>query len=333
MEIALSTSAFNDAARCLKRYEYRWVERLVPKPRDVRPVLRRGVWIHRCLQLHDEGLDWQTELQSMAAWAIDQGISQDDVFEMMREVIELVEDYLAYWQGHEESPGPWTTENTEVPVEWEVRPGILLTATIDRLARDREGNLWIWERKSTQDIPDSDWRTVDPQTMLQFMIARAMELPIRGIVFDYICTRPGRVPRITNQGRFYQSDENMATRGRYFAKAEAQMRKNRQPEQYINEMRSRVVADGQWFQRFVTMRPDENGMLTLKDVAVTIRHINAAAERNYYPRAINLLDCRLFCPYGKLCMAEYQLGHPSVARREEYLTLSTDDNWQMGRTG
>ena len=333
MEIALSTSAFNDAARCLKRYEYRWVERLVPKPRDVRPVLRRGVWIHRALQLHDQGVDWIEELQTMQQWAIEQGVPSEDVYEMGREVNDLVEDYLAYWQGHEESPGPWTTENTEVPVEWEVRPGILLTATIDRLARDRDGNLWIWERKSTQDIPDSDWRTVDPQTMLQFMIARAMELPIRGIVFDYICTRPGRVPRITNQGRFYQSDENMATRGRYFAKAEAQMRKNRQPEQYINEMRSRVVADGQWFQRFVTMRPDENGMLTLKDVAVTIRHINAAAERNYYPRAINLLDCRLFCPYGKLCMAEYQLGHPSVARREEYLTLSTDDNWQMGRTG
>jgi hypothetical protein len=32
-------------------------------------------------------------------------------------------------------------------------------------------------------------------------------------------------------------------------------------------------------------------------------------------------------------MAEYQLGHTSEARREEYLTLSTEDNWQMGRTG
>ena len=269
----------------------------------------------------------------MQQWAIENGIDPSEAFEMGREVNELVEDYLAYWQGHEEAPGPWTTENTEVKVCWEVRPGVTLTATIDRLAKDREGKLWIWERKSTQDIPDSDWRTVDPQTMLQYMIARHEGLPVSGIVFDYICTRPGRVPRITQQGKLYQSDENMSTRGRYWAVAEEKLRKAGQGDTYINLFRERIVADGQWFQRYVTLRPDDNGMLTLQDVAQMLRHIYSAQERGYYPRSINLLDCRLFCPYGKLCMAEYQLGHRSEARREEYLTLQTEDNWQMGRTG
>jgi hypothetical protein len=67
-------------------------------------------------------------------------------------------------------------------------------------------------------------------------------------------------------------------------------------------------------------------------VAQTLRHIYAAESGGYYPRSINLLDCRLFCPYGKLCMAEYQLGRKSEARREEYVTLGTEDNWMMGRT-
>lgn len=279
------------------------------------------------------GDPWEPELELMWAWAIEQGIDAEEASTMSAEVRHLVEDYLAYWAGHEEAPGPWTTENTEVKVEWEVRPGTTLTATIDRLAKDRDGKLWVFERKSTQDIPDSDWRTVDPQTMLQFMLARHMGLEVSGIVFDYICTRPGRVPRITQQGRLYQSDENMATRGRYFAEAENLMRKLHQPEEYINGWRARLVSDGQWFQRYVTMRPDDNGMLTLKDVAQTLRHIAAAQSADYYPRSINLLDCRLFCPYGKLCMAEYQLGHESQARREEYLTLSNEDNWMMGRTG
>jgi hypothetical protein len=269
----------------------------------------------------------------MWRWAVEQGIDAEEASEMAREVADLVEDYLAYWAGHSEAPGPWTTENTEVRVEWEVRPGTCLTATIDRLAKDRDGKLWVWERKSTQDIPDSDWRCVDPQTMLQFMLARHMGLPVSGIVFDYICTRPGRIPRITQQGRLYQSDENMATRGRYFAVAEAAMRKARMPEEYIHEARTRIVADGQWFQRYVTLRPDDNGMLTLRDVAQTLRHIASAAQGGYFPRSINLLDCRLFCPYGKLCMAEYQLGRRSEARREEYVTLGTEDNWMMGRTG
>jgi len=290
------------------------------------------VWIHRVLQLADEGQDWIGELQGMQQWAIEQGVPQDDVLDLGREVNDLVEDYLAYWAGHEESPGPWTTENTEVPVEWSPREGILLTATIDVLKKDAQGKLWIWERKSTQDIPDSDWRTVDPQTMLQYYLARQMGLPISGVVFDYICTRPGRVPRVKQNGQLYQSDEDMQTRSRHFARAEQVMRKARMPEAYINEQRSRLVADGQWFQRYVTLRPDDNALLTLNDVAQAIGGILTAERKHYYPRSVNLLDCRLFCPYGKLCMAEYQLGHRSEGRREEYMILQTEDNWQMGRT-
>jgi len=331
--ISLGTSAFNDAARCLKRYEYRWIDKLVPKPRDVRPVLRRGVWIHRCLELADQGIEWQAELDQMFRWATEQGVDAQEASDMAREVQELCEDYLAYWDGHTEAPGPWTFENSEVSVEWCPKPNLCLTATIDCLKRDASGRLWIWERKSTQEIPDSDWRTVDPQTMLQFIIARQMGLDIAGIVFDYICTRPGRVPRITQQGRIYQSDENMSTRSRQFAIAEQEMRKKRQGDTYIDLLRSRIVSDGQWFQRYVTLRPDDNAIATLRDVAQVVRYIKSATEAGYFPRSINVLDCRLFCPYGKLCMAEYRLGHPSEAYRDEYLTLQTEDNWQMGRTG
>lgn len=332
MDISLSTSAFNDAARCLKRYEYRWVEGLVPKPKDVRPVLRRGVWIHRCLELADQGLEWRGEVSNLARWAIDHEVDHQQVEDLSQETTELVEDYLAYWSGHEEAPGPWTTEATEMSVEWSPRPGLTLSATIDCLKRDAQNRLWIWERKSTQEIPDSDWRTIDPQTMLQFLYARQMGFDVAGIVFDYICTRPGRVPRVTQQGRLYQSDEGMSTRARHFAVAEEQMRKKGQGDYYINEWRSRIVADGQWFQRYVTLRPDDNAVATLKDVAQVTRYIKAATEAGYFPRSINVLDCRLFCPYGKLCMQEYRLGHPSTAYRDEFVTASTQDNWDMGRS-
>jgi len=330
--ISLGTSAFNDAARCLKKFEYRWIDKLVPKPRDVRPVLRRGVWIHRCLEMADQGRDWIAELEAMQHWALEQGVASDDVLDMGREVNDLVEDYLAYWNGHTEAPGPWTLENTEVRVEWQPKPNLCLSATIDVLKKDAAGKLWIWERKSTQEIPDSDWRTVDPQTMLQFIIARQMGLDVAGIVFDYICTRPGRVPRVTQAGKLYQSDENMQTRSRQFAVAEQEMRKKRMPEGYIDEARARIVSDGLWFQRYVTLRPDDNAIATLRDVAQVVRYLKSATEAGYFPRSINVLDCRLFCPYGKLCMAEYRLGHPSEAYRDEYVTLSTQDNYGMGRT-
>ena len=332
MDLKLSTTAFSDAARCLKRYEYRWVDQLVPKPRDVRPALRRGVWIHRCLQLADKGEVWQTELQAMMNWALEHDVPEAETLELARECYELVVDYLAYWQGHEESPGPWITEATELPVQWQPNGRLVLTSTLDCLKRDKTGRLWIWERKTTQDIPDSDWRTVDPQTMLQYIEARACGYDVAGIVFDYISTRPGARLRVTKNGSLYSGDENRSTRMRYWAPVEQELRAKHAGEEYIHEMRSRVVSEGQWFQRYYTFRPDDNARLTLTDVAETVKQIKAAETKGYYARAINLLDCRLFCPYSKLCMHEYQMGRKSDVYREEFMTPSTDDLFAMGRS-
>jgi len=332
MDISLSTTGFNDAARCLKRYEYRWVDKLVPRPRDVRPALRRGVWIHRLLQLLDEGSVWELELQRMMDWALEHEVPEEDVLAMGQDVLELVKDYQAYWQGHDEAPGPWETVGTEVPVSWEPKPGICLTSTIDVLKRDRQGRLWIWERKTTRDIPDSDWRTVDPQTMLQYIEARASGHSVSGIMFDYVSTLPGARLRVTKGGSLYSGDEQRQTRMRYWAPVEAELRSKHAGEAYISEMRSRVVAEGAWFQRYVAFRPDDNARLTLKDVAAVLRSIADAREKDYYPRAINLLDCRLFCPYAKLCMHEYQTGRRSEVYREEFMEPSTDDLFAMGRS-
>ena len=332
MDIALSTTGFADAARCLKRYEYRWVEGLVLKPRDVRPAMRRGIWIHRALQLADQGEIWQLELQRMAQWAVEHDVPAEESQALFDECFELVSDYLAYWQGHEESPGPWTTEGTEVSVSWEPRPGTVLTSTIDCLKRDKQGRLWIWERKTTSEIPDSDWRCVDPQTMLQYIEARNSGLDVSGIVFDYILTRPAPKLRVTKLGGLYSGDEKRSTRMRQWSPVEQELRKKGAAESYINQVRSQVVSDGEWFQRYYTLRPDDNARITLHDVATILKHLQHARDKQYYARSINLLDCRMFCPYGKLCFREYQLGRTSMALREEYTTERTDDLYSEGRS-
>src|SRR5262249_18024375 len=300
VDLSFSTTAFNDAARCLKKYEYRWKENLVLKPRDTRPALRRGVWIHRCLQLWDDGSIWQTELAQMGKWAMDNGVPEEDTLQTMRETYELVQDYIAYWAGHEESPGPYTTEETELKVEWCPAEGVKLTSTIDCLKRDRNGRLWIWERKSTQDIPDPEWRGIDPQTMLQYVEARRMGYDIAGIMFDYVVTRPARAPRVNKNGSIHGSDVAISTRGRYWAQTEAELRAKHASERYIDEHRSRIVSDGEWFQRYPMFRPDDNALQTLKDVASVVRSIKDAEKRDYWQRSVSILDCRMFCPYARL---------------------------------
>lgn len=332
MEISLSTTGFNDAARCLKRYEYRWVDRLVLKPKDVRPAMRRGTWIHRCLQLVDEGQDWRGELANMAGWAIDNYVEPEQVRELVVEVGDLVADYIAYWAGHEEPPGPYETVETEYTVKWCPKPGIELTSKIDCIKRDRNGRLWIWERKTTSQIPDSDWRGVDPQTMLQYIEARANGLDVAGIMFDYVVTEPGAKLRVTQKGQLYKGDEDRATRLRQWIPVEDELRQRGASEEYIAEMRVRTVSEGQFFQRYPVFRPDENARQTLADVAAVLRSINDAQAKAHYPRSIAVTDCRLFCSYGKLCMHEYALGRKSEVYREEYTTAATDEVYSEGRS-
>jgi PD-(D/E)XK nuclease superfamily len=330
LEISLSTSAFNDAARCLKRYEYRWVEGLVPPPKDVRPVLRRGVWVHRALELIDQGLPWTEELDRLEQWALYHEVDANQVMAMRQEVDELVQDYVRFWDSHDDELGPWKTTDTEVHLTWEPRAGITLSATIDKLATDKRGRTWIWERKTTQDIPDSDWRTVDPQTMLQYMIARENGIPVSGVLFDYVLTRPSPSLRVKKNGELYAGDDEKAVRVRHIPVEE--MYAKGASAEYVAYVLTRCAADAQWFQRYPTFRPDDNVSLTIKDVVEMIRRIWEAETRGYYARSINLLDCRLFCPYGRLCMREYQLGRPSPALREEYTIKDSPEVYAMGRS-
>lgn len=348
-ELVLSTSAFNTAADCLKKYEYRHVEKLIPRPKDARPVMRRGTWIHRSLQLVDLGLPWESELARMAEWALSHEVDEAVVQTTYSECDAMVRDYLAFWMNREaKEGGPYETVATELPLRYMPVPGKGISATVDRIVKDPKGRLWLWERKTTAEIPDSDWRNVDPQTLIQYAAARMGEDPMKivGIIFDYVCTDPGpavqvyKANKLGRGGRIYEGAVNKAVTSRAFDAAVPEIYKEWQDSaqtpgtamEYVASMRTRMVNEAAWFQRYPVLRPDESVMETLKDVAVTMGNVQRAQASGHYTRSYNALTCRLFCPYGKLCMREYALGRPSAALREELFVIETPELRAEGRS-
>jgi len=342
--IVLSTTAFNTAALCLKKYEYRFIDRLISRPRDVKPTIRRGTWIHRCLELNDHGKPWLSELGQMADWATDQGV--EGVDELYQNVLHLVDDYLQFWSGHENKEGgPYETVATELPVKYMPRPDRGFSATIDRVVRDPRGKLWIWERKTTQDIPDADWRGVDPQTLIQLYAARKEGYECAGVIFDYVRTDPGPVLQVYKPskqgrgGRLYDSVLSKSVTSRAFDGVVPEIVKNWQTGGdgmdwgvYVQQMRVRLVQDEAWFVRYPVFRPDDMVLETMRDVATAIRNVENARRSGHYQRSVNVLTCRLFCEYSKLCMHEYRLGRPSLAIREELFTVETPELRAEGRS-
>jgi hypothetical protein len=337
-QLALSSSAFRDASNCLKRFEYRWVDELVPLVRNQGEALRRGLWIHRCLEMRDWGQDHSEELARMVTWALDNGAEALKTSELAHEVDYLVESYQRYWIDHPDPMGPWELAGTEVPVTFEPAPGVKLSATVDCLKKDNHGRLWIWERKTLGEIPDSDWRGVDPQTMLQLVLLRTGE-PVVGVVFDYVWTKSPPVLRVKKDGMLYAGDDEKQTTMRRLAEALPQIRANWKhhldfegPDAYVQWLYGRVIADGLWFQRFPTLRSDAHLLDNMQDVADTVRAVVEARKRGHYRRAWNSFTCPRFCPYMKLCANEFQLGKRNEVIRETMFTKATQDMWDQGRS-
>jgi hypothetical protein len=337
VDLSLSSSAYRDASNCLKRYEYRWLDNLVPAPKDQAPALRRGIWLHRTLEMFDRGQDWADELARMADWAVNQGVDDQKVAELAAEVSDITRQYIAFW-GERWQENQWFTEDTERVVEYSPTPGVRLTATIDVLKRDKLGRLWIWERKTLAEIPDSDWRCVDPQTMLQVVLLRTQE-PVIGVVFDYVCTKSPPKLRVKKGGLVYAGDDERQTTALRLAEALPEIRAKwapnldfDSPEAYVAWLHGRVVADGLWFQRYPTLRDNDHLVENMRDVADTVRNVLAAERRDHYPRAWNNFTCPRFCPYIKLCANEYQIGRQNPVMRETNFVQATQDQWDQGRS-
>lgn len=332
--LSLSSSAFRDAATCLKKFEYRWKDQLVPAPKDQPPSLRRGLWLHRTLELADLGLDWRDELVRMRDWAIEHQVLADKAHQLAEEVTDLTWGYLRYWR---EQNQDWTLVGTEVPLEFEPAPGVKLSATVDCLRRDKSGRLWIWERKCLAEIPDSDWRCVDPQTMLQLVLLKTRE-PVQGVVFDYVWSKSPPKLRVRKDGRLFAGDDQKQTTWLRLAEAAEEIKANwtptidwPSPEAYVEWLYARVTNDGLWFQRYPTIRSDEHLIENMQDVADTVRAIATASRTGHYRRAWHPLTCPLFCPYMRLCANEFQLGRRNEMMRTESFVPATQEMWDQGR--
>ena len=84
--LSLSTTAILDASSCLKRYQYHWVERLVPKPALVRHPLRRGSDSRLLAALPRRRRAWLDVLDALVAWAFAQGVDGEEINALKAEV-------------------------------------------------------------------------------------------------------------------------------------------------------------------------------------------------------------------------------------------------------
>ena len=304
----------------------------MPKPAAVKHVLRRGVWIHACLEAVHKQEDWLHTLTALVEQVSGPGwsVPDEEIDALRSETADIISGYIDYWA--DKPDGQFEPVLVEKELTYQLGTHEL-TATLDYLGRFSDG-LWIVEVKSTGDIPPPLWRGVDPQTGVQLLAARAAGYDVEGIRFDYLSTKLPPTPRVKNDGHLYA--KSAVTTAEAFDRCAPDVVKSWSdknegaPDAYLDHMRRELVNNGAFYQRWDVIRPDEQLEATTLDVRHLIAHVTLATSVNYFPRSYHALTCRRFCDYGDLCMSEYLMGRvlPSMRQAE----FDIDDGSREGDT-
>jgi PD-(D/E)XK nuclease superfamily len=328
--LSVSSTGLSDASVCLKRYEYHFRDRLTMPYDQVPRAMRVGIWIHRALQDHHTGRDWQKGLAALLGWALAQGLDGQDLQSIYDDVRLTMTSYTRFYDDRR-----WRVLGAEEEFRTTLG-GIELRATNDlRIAGPGDSEALV-EHKTTAFIPPPSWRAVDPQTALQTVVARANGHNVQGILFNYLKTG-AVVPRVTQKGVF--AENSAVTTTAHFEEAVRTLiaTRNAAPEgtltpvadTYIKDMHNRLVDDRKFFVRANVVRSDDLLFGAMRDTAAIVDRLVRADRAGYFPREYHIHTCERYCPYHSVCVDEAQRGSANETLR--WQKLRSDDGWREGQ--
>jgi PD-(D/E)XK nuclease superfamily protein len=336
--LSLSSTSVVAALKCLKAWDYRHNLHLVARPDRVSIPLRKGIWLHACLEEIHRGRGWGHTLTQMADWATDHGVAQEQVDKISSEVVRIINGYLDYWKANERYS--LTPIAAELPLSYALPSGDVLTATIDTLVEYR-GEKYILEHKSTQRFPDANWRTADPQTAIQYLLCKLNGIDVAGVTFNYLSTAEPPIPQATKGSknvdpRFYAT-EITTTTSQFLKGAEdlGGVWRGTQDEfvTYVASQKDRMVNDDKFYLRETVYKPDRVMAEVLGDVRWAYEAIRLAEKFHHYPRSAEPTangHCS-YCTYSQLCTTELARGGEASLLREQEFMIETPDLRSEGR--
>lgn len=181
--------------RCPKQAEYKYVDRL--KPKTTGKPLKRGVWVHRLLQVKYQGGDWLEEHRLLSAQFDKLFDEERDYYgDLPTEILLVMKSYE--WHYRESD---WTqVHEVEHVIEVELPDGSIYRGKVDLVVEDQYG-LWIVDHKSHATLPSLDVRILDSQSADYVWAAIKAEIPVQGHVWNYIRWKAPSRPALAYAGK------------------------------------------------------------------------------------------------------------------------------------
>lgn len=235
----------------------------------------------------------------------------------------FLEDIERVYSGYEKkyAAEQLAYEASEEGVQTDLTKDIRFVGTMDKRVRDSTDRRWLLEHKSHKTIPSEEVRFSDLQTVF-YIWAWNREHPesrIDGVIWDYLRTKPPRVPEQLNNGSLSQRANMDTDYDTYLAEIK---RLQQKPEHYkamLESLRQRGID--RFYLRVRLPAPSakmiESVVADMRATAIMLNRIDV------YPRHLTK-DCS-WCEYYRLCHAELRGLDAKFIEKAEYEEREPDD--------
>ena len=314
----VSQSKINTARRCLKAYDYKYIQRL--KKRVKARPLQFGSIVHDMMEAQAGGHDPLKLLDKIA---------QDNkkLFREEREVYgEIIDDIRYIWQAYNEyyakEPLQYLKhgkQRAEHQFAIEIDRDIIATGKIDA-AIEAKRMEWLLEHKTHKQFPNQDhrWRNLQSSVYIRFVDMLGW-WDLEGTMWNYIRSKAPTRPQLLKSGEM--STRELDSLPQVVIDTLKQHKKN--PKKYADLIDAQRRNMSTYFQRIFT--PVKKAVVDnlYKDFVSSARQLMDINFRKGVPRSIGR-HCD-WCEFELLCRAALQGSDEAFVKEREYVIKKNED--------
>ena len=285
-----SYSKLKDWKFCRQLYHYRHVEGL--RPRRKSNALYMGSMLHDMLEVFNKGGEWKKILEDYREEFNKLFIAeQEDLGNIVESAERIMKGYIKMWG----DPLPFVSVEEKIRGIKFIR-GTNLTIKTDGVIEDN--GRWLMEHKSTKKFSADQLSLFNPQGILYLWGLRQTGVRVKGILWDYIRTKPPTIPRILKDGTVSRKASIDTDYDTYH---DAIVASGGDTEDYVNFLDMLRNKEEVFYRRTMLVVPESTIELVINDLKQTAIEIS---RLQYFPtRNISTITCR-GCQFRKVCEAE-----------------------------
>jgi len=234
---------------------------------------------------------------------------KEAIGDVVGDSIKIIEKYKKVW-----SKDNFNYELVEEKIEGiDFIGDIKLTIKPDGIIKhDKVNGYLLLEHKTAKKFSGGQISFFNPQSILYIWALRKLGWDVKGVLWDYLRTKPPTVPPLLKNGTLSKRKDIDTDYSTYY---NAIIKNNLNVEDYKDILKIIKKKGNTFFKRKILIIPENVMELIIKDLQQTALE---AEYLQYYPtRNMNLLNCRM-CQYKRLCEAELNNLDMEFIKKKEY---------------